>query len=80
MGNIVRHADLSKLSDKILRIEAQQLFDNIQALHKKLGLSLIDRMNRISTDVPSWKYVKDLEITVERLEAVLDEINFRSIS
>jgi alanine-alpha-ketoisovalerate/valine-pyruvate aminotransferase len=80
MGNIiVRHADLSKMSDKILRLEAQQLFDNIQALHKKLGISLIDRMNRQHCAVPSWKYMQDMQITVDRLEAVLDELNYRSI-
>lgn len=78
-NNNVRHADLSKISDKNLRIEAQQLFDNIQLLHKRLGISLIDRMNRKASGVPSWKYVEDLDITVKRLEAVLDEINYRAI-
>lgn len=78
-NNNVRHADLSKMSDKLLRLEAQQLFDNIQSLHKRLGISLIDRMNRKLTGVPSWRYVEDLEITVKRLEAILDELNFRSI-
>jgi len=78
-NNNIRHADLSKISDKLLSLEAQQLFDNIQALHKKLGISLIDRMNRKVIDIPSWKYVEDLDLTVKRLEAVLDEINYRSI-
>lgn len=79
MGDIVRHADLSKLSDELLQLESQQLFDNIQLLHKRLGISLIDRMNQKPSGLPSWKYVEDLDITVKRLEAVLDEINYRSI-
>lgn len=78
-NNIVRHPDLSKISDKKLHIESQQLFDNIQLLHKKLGISLTDRMNRLQSAVPEWKYLEDMQISVDRLVAVLEEMNYRTI-
>ncbi len=79
MGNIVRHPDLSKISDKMLETEVKYLFDNLHLLNKKLGMALVDRMNGVEMPVPEWRFLEDIKISVDRLVAVIDEINYRVI-
>lgn len=63
----------------MLQTEVKYLFDNLHLLNKKLGMALVDRMNGLEIPVPEWKFLEDIKISVDRLVAVIDEINYRVI-
>lgn len=93
MGHItappqVRYSDLSKLTDVELAAEMEYLYT--RGIPDKIKtVSTFCQIFRHPTDykrlretfqvVPAWKHVEDLQMMVERMQAISEELEYRRI-
>lgn len=82
MTQIIRHSDLSKLSDMELELEltytAQNHFNIYREINTRITM-LIKQHRVVVFQVPTWKLHEDLSAAADRIEAIIEEIEYRQI-
>jgi hypothetical protein len=87
-GGKVRHYDLAKMSDKTLHEHREYTYSCCQEAAKRLEKSVfILDLNGMfdykvpvqGSTIPIWKLIEDLQIHIDRLEAIVEEIKYRHI-
>lgn len=76
---IIRHPDLSRLSEKQLMSELNYL----EFWGKEVWLGIHKALEIISRGglliIPIWKLQEDLQCAIDRQAAILEELNYRDI-
>lgn len=86
-NNRTRHADLAKMHDNnlinelvYLETHAYQIGDNIKARIKKmLKDSYIGGLKLEPLQVPIWKLHEDHQSATDRMQAIIEELEYRQI-
>jgi len=75
----IRNADLSKMSDKALESEADYLYNQcFRTIVKITHNTNCIKLGEILT-VPIWKLTEDYNLLIERIQMVMEEIQYRKI-
>lgn len=78
----VRHPDLSRLSDRQLELDITYTLQNHFEIYQRIRTRLTILANtKISVQnvVPTWKLHEDLQTAAERIEAIIEELEYRQI-
>lgn len=75
----IRNQDLSKMSGKQLDVEAKYLWEQGVMRISELGQSLLLIKKGVVVKTPTWKLTEDIDLITERLQMVVDEIEYRKI-
>lgn len=75
----IRNEDLSKMSGKQLAVEAKYLWEQGVMRISELGQSLLLIKKGVVVKTPTWKLMEDIDLLTERLQMVMDEIEYRKI-
>jgi len=80
-NNILRHPELSKITDKQLLIEMQYECDAANESYMKCRevIECLKRRIPINNTVPLWRLNEDAQLHADRFQAIIDEINYRQI-
>lgn len=75
----IRNGDLNKMTGKQLQVEAEYLWEQGALRLRQLvqNLSLIKKGVVVKT--PTWKLTEDINLITERLQMVMEEIEYRKI-
>lgn len=75
----IRNPDLSRMPEKRLIQEADYLYLQIERRVSDLKHNSWLVRYRVVPTVPTWKLTEDYNLLTERLQMVMDELQFRQI-
>lgn len=75
----IRNEDLSKMSDNELVNEIDYLLNQSKRIVVRLQIDIIRVTLKKTFSVPIWRQTEDLDLLTERLQMVMDEIEYRKI-
>lgn len=76
---IIRHADLSKMTDQQLQIELLYCYSACQSAGARVQEAIHNIRTHRPNPIPVWRLHEDYQIHTERLQAIIEEIQYRQI-
>jgi len=74
----IKHPDITKLRDDQLTNEAQYLLEHGKSICADVSSGFYSMTNCLTTRPPVWKTIEDLQLAYDRLQAVIEEIQYRA--
>lgn len=77
--SIIRNSDLSKMSYKALMIELNYLWDQATMRLTTIRHNTFLIKSGVTLVTPVWRLTEDYNLITERLQMVVEELQFRNI-
>ena len=74
----IEHPDLTRMTDGLLRKEGEYWYWTGQQLCADISINIFDIQNGFSFSQPISEMIEDLKFSIQRFQAIIEEINYRA--
>lgn len=74
----IEHPDLTRMTDGLLRKEGEYWYWTAQQLCANVSINIFDIKNGFSFSPPISETIEDLKFSIQRFQAIIEEINYRA--